>query len=247
MNHPLGSTRNVVKERYALFTPNGVVPSRLPGWDGCVVNVLISRGLGAHFVQLHIALESGGRGAGATLDCEWFVYLVEGACSLKCAGAESALEAGQFAFLPAGISYEFNGMAASTRLLVFKKTFEPLAEETAPAFLVGKADDIAALPFLGNPHARLQTLLPDLPQFDMAVNIFTYDPGVALPFVETHIMEHGLLMLSGAGIYRLGEDWHPVQAGDVIWMAPYCPQWFVAMGDEPARYIYYKNVNRAPL
>ena len=47
-------------------------------------------------------------------------------------------------------------------------------------------------------------------------------------------MEHGLLMLSGQGVYRLGDDWHPVRAGDVIWMGAYCPQWFVAMGKEPA-------------
>jgi len=64
--------------------------------------------------------------------------------------------------------------------------------------------------------------------------------------VETHVMEHGLLMLAGQGIYRLDSDWHPVQAGDVIWMAPYCPQWFVAMGKAPASYIYYKDVNRSP-
>jgi hypothetical protein len=39
----------------------------------------------------------------------------------------------------------------------------------------------------------------------------------------------------------------PVRSGDVIWMAPYCPQWFVATGKTPARYIYYKDVNRDPL
>ena len=38
-----------------------------------------------------------------------------------------------------------------------------------------------------------------------------------------------------------------VAAGDVIWMAPYCPQWFVAMGKTPARYLYYKDVNRPAL
>ena len=96
-------------------------------------------------------------------------------------------------------------------------------------------------------QALLQVLLPDDSRFDMAVNIFTYQPGATLPFVETHIMEHGLLMLAGQGVYRLNGDWHPVQAGDVIWMASYCPQWFVAMGAEPASYIYYKDVNRAPL
>ena len=77
--------------------------------------------------------------------------------------------------------------------------------------------------------------------------IRTYQPGATLPFVETHVMEHGLVMLSGQGVYRLDADYHPVQAGDVIWMAPYCPQWFVAMGKTPASYIYYKDVNRDPM
>ena len=80
----------------------------------------------------------------------------------------------------------------------------------------------------------------------MAINIFTYDPGATLPFVETHVMEHGMLFLAGGGIYRLDADWHPVTAGDAIWIAPYCPQWFIAAGPEPARYIYYKDVNRLP-
>jgi (S)-ureidoglycine aminohydrolase len=59
-------------------------------------------------------------------------------------------------------------------------------------------------------------------------------------------MEHGLLMLEGQGVYRLGESWYPVQAGDCIWMGPYCAQWFVASGKRPARYLYYKDVNRDP-
>ena len=101
-------------------------------------------------------------------------------------------------------------------------------------------------PFLGDPAAQLQALLPDDIAFDMAVNIFTYAPGGTLPFVECHIMEHGMLILEGAGVYKLGDDWHPVERGDALWLAPYCPQWFVAMGKTPARYIYYKDVNRAP-
>ena len=35
-----------------------------------------------------------------------------------------------------------------------------------------------------------------------------------------------------------------VQAGDFIWMAPYCPQWFCAVGKQPAKYLIYKNFNR---
>lgn len=113
--------------------------------------------------------------------------------------------------------------------------------------MFGREQDLEGKPFLGDPDARLKTLLPEDAAFDMAVNLFTYQPGAALPFVEAHVMEHGLLMLDGAGIYRLGEAWYPVQAGDVIWMAPYCPQWFVAIGKTPARYLYYKDVSRDPL
>ena len=51
----------------------------------------------------------------------------------------------------------------------------------------------------------------------------TYQPGAALPMVEIHVMEHGLLMLEGGGIYRLGDRWYPVTAGDFIWMAPVLP------------------------
>ena len=72
----------------------------------------------------------------------------------------------------------------------------------------------------------------------------TYAPGAALSQVEIHYMEHGLLMLSGGGIYRLGDSWYPTTAGDFIWMAPFCPQWFGAIGKQPAKYLIYKDFNR---
>jgi (S)-ureidoglycine aminohydrolase len=129
---------------------------------------------------------------------------------------------------------------------VFRKIHEPQPGFGPPPLTFGNAKDVQGEPFLGNEKAVLKVLLPTDPRFDMAVNIFTYQPGATLPFVETHIMEHGLLMLSGQGVYRLENAYYPVTAGDVIWMAPYCPQWFVAMGDEPASYLYYKDINRFP-
>ena len=142
-------------------------------------------------------------------------------------------------------AFEING-TENTRVTVFRKIFEGLAGVEPPPLVHGSAADVPGEPFLGNPRALLQTLLPVDERYDMAVNVFTYQPGATLPFVETHIMEHGLLMLSGQGIYRLEEAYYPVTAGDAIWMAPYCPQWFVAMGHEPASYLYYKDVNRLP-
>ena len=245
MTMPFGFTRNVVKPPYALLTPAGFVAAPLPGWSEAACVVLISPALGAHFSQLLITLTAKGRGTGRTGGDELFALVLDGACRVVIDRRSHRLTKDSYVFIPPGSSFEFSRAEEGTRLLLFQKKFEPLAGTRKPSAVVGRTSDRPGQPFLGDPDARLQTLLPSAPAFDLAVNIFTYQPGATLPFVETHIMEHGLLMLAGQGIYRLDNDWHPVQAGDVIWMAPYCPQWFVATGKQPASYIYYKDVNRA--
>ena len=40
--------------------------------------------------------------------------------------------------------------------------------------------------------------------------------------------------------------WYPTLAGDAIWMAPFCPQWFGALGKTPTKYLIYKDFNRHP-
>lgn len=94
---------------------------------------------------------------------------------------------------------------------------------------------------------RLQSLLPAQPTFDMAINLVICQPGAALPEVKAPFMERGLMMVRGQGIYRLEADCHPVTAGEVIWMASYCPQWFVAVGKTPASFICYEEANRDPM
>jgi (S)-ureidoglycine aminohydrolase len=79
---------------------------------------------------------------------------------------------------------------------------------------------------------------------DMEVNILSFEPGTYFPFVETHIMEHGLYMLEGQGLYLLGREWHECWAGDFIWMGPYVPQQFYATGWGETAYLLYKDVNR---
>ena len=247
MNDLFGFSRDIVKERYALRTPSGFVPSVLPGWTNVVCIVQISPAMGANFSQWLVTFEVDGEGRGNTGAIEYLVYLLAGRCAAKVVGKKQALTEGSYLYLPPQTDFQFKEAGKGTQLLIFQKKFEPLAGAKQPGVVIGQEKKVAARPFLGNADARLQVLLPDKPEFDMAVNIFTYQPGATLPFVETHVMEHGLQMLRGQGIYRLDADWHPVQAGDVIWMAPYCPQWFVAMGKTPASYIYYKNVNRAPM
>jgi (S)-ureidoglycine aminohydrolase len=244
MDQLFGQTRDLVKTRYALRTPAGFVPSCLPGWTNVVPIVQISPAMGAEFCQMQITFQKNGEGRGNTGQNEYLAYVLLGKCSLALAGKKTTLSTGGFAFIPPQTDFHFTHPSVGARLLIFEKKFEALAGYEKPGVVIGQEKAIAGQPFLGNKDALLQVLLPDNPSFDMAVNIFTYQPGATLPFVETHVMEHGLVMLKGQGIYRLDCDWHPVQTGDVIWMAPYCPQWFVAMGPDPASYIYYKNVNR---
>lgn len=85
---------------------------------------------------------------------------------------------------------------------------------------------------------------PDDLAYDMHVNIVTFAPGAVIPFMETHVMEHGLYVLQGKAVYRLNQDWVEVEAGDFMWLRAFCPQACYAGGPEPLRYLLYKDVNR---
>jgi (S)-ureidoglycine aminohydrolase len=203
--------------------------------------------MGARFTQYLALMERGASSGPALPGVERVVYVLEGQVKLEVsAGQEHVLCAGGYAYLPPHSPTKLHAAAAS-RLNVFEKRYVWQAGVAAPPLRFGHEHDVEGVPFLGDPDALLKTLLPAEPAFDLAVNLFTYRPGATLPMVEVHVMEHGLLMLQGQGVYRLGDAWYPVRQGDVIWMAPYCPQWFVAMGKEPARYLYYKDVHRDPL
>jgi (S)-ureidoglycine aminohydrolase len=241
-----GSTRSRVCKDHALITPDSFVQSSLPGWEKTQGVILISPQLGARFMQYLALMEPGAAAAPALPGVERVLYVLDGAVTLTLGlELEHTLTAGGFAFIPPGADIQLCARSAS-RLNVFEKRYLQRPGLTSPAVLFGQEQTVEGAPFLGDPDAVLQTLLPQDPAFDLAVNIFTYRPGATLPMVEIHVMEHGLLMLEGQGVYRLGDAWYPVREGDVIWMASYCPQWFVAMGKSPARYLYYKDVNRDP-
>src|SRR5471032_1316146 len=241
MSQPYGSTRTRVAARHALLAPDGHVKSNVPGLTGAATIILINEAMGAKFAQLLVTFEAGGRAALPANGVETAGYFETGGGTLAIGRLKQKVKAGAFFFAPAGDAWSISAPKAGTRVTLFQKKFVPLAGEKTPKAIIGDAARVKGQPFLGDSNAILQVLLPDVPAFDLAMNIFTYQPGATLPFVETHIMEHGLLMLTGQGIYRLEDARYPVAAGDVIWMAPYCPQWFVAKGRKSASYLYYKD------
>lgn len=233
----LGHTRSSHCRDHLLHTPDTFVRAPLPGMSGVTAIVHAAPALGARFLQYTAEWEPGGTVAGSEL--QRFIYVLEGELSI----ADSRLQPGGFAYLPAGSGTTISALSQA-RAAVIEKAYQPLPGTTAPAFFCAREQDREPQHLQGDPNLEVRTLIPADPAFDFAVNTMTYQPGASLPMVEVHVMEHGLLMLEGGGIYRLGDHWYPVTQGDFIWMGAYCPQWFGALGKTPAKYLIYKDWNR---
>jgi (S)-ureidoglycine aminohydrolase len=243
MQH-LGFTRSSYRLDHLLLTPDTFVRAPLPGMEKATAIVHAGPALGAGFIQYTAELEAGGSLGSAP--SQRFIYVLEGELTVESAGKKSSLHAGHYVYLPPGSGAHLSSESPA-RTAVIEKQYQPQAGKNIPEMLIGKEESVEPRPLLGDPAIEVRCLIPDDGAFDFAVNTMTFQPGASLPMVEAHIMQHGLLMLDGGGIYRLGESWYPVTAGDFIWMAPYCPQWFGAIGKSPARYLIYKDWNRHPL
>ncbi len=242
--HNLGETRSSKQLDHLLQTPDTFVRTVLPGMRNGVAVVHVAPAAGAAFTQYTAELETGGT-LGAT-SVQRFVYVLGGVADVSTATSFHTLAAGSYAFFPEGIEHTVKA-SERVRLAVIEKPHEAIAGTAAPGMLVGRESDIASVALMGDEEVQVRGLLPEDVRFDFAVNTMTYQPGAALSMVEVHVMEHGLLLLEGGGIYRLGERWYPVTAGDFIWMAPFCPQWFGALGKKAAKYLIYKDWNRHPI
>lgn len=240
-----GITRSAIHSDHALVTPESHVPLKLPAFQDAETVALISAELGADFAQYLVRGSDASRLSAQGPEREYLWLVLAGSVTLSIGGQEQVLGEEDFAFLPPSSDWQITGKAAF-ELLAFERRYLPLPGVPLPQPVVQPLAGVPAEPFLGDEGALLQTLLPDTPSFDWGVNVFQFAPGGTLPQVESHFMAHGLYVLGGQGVYRLGDYWYPVQRGDAVWMAPYLLQWYVAAGKEPTRYIYFKVMNRAP-
>jgi (S)-ureidoglycine aminohydrolase len=242
--HNLGETRSSYHRNHLLLTADTFVRTTLPGMTKGSAIVHVGPALGARFTEYTAEFETGGE-LGCTA-AQRFVFVTEGAMKLKASAKQHKLSAHGYAFLPQGCKHQLTATEAS-RVIVIEKPYQALDSVPSPHTIVSTEQAVAPHPLHDDSDLLVRCLLPDEMSFDFAVNTMVYQPGVALPMVEMHVMEHGLIMLEGGGIYRLDSSWYPVTAGDFIWMAPWCPQWFGALGKVPAKYLIYKDWNRHPL
>jgi (S)-ureidoglycine aminohydrolase len=242
--HNLGQTRSAHQRNHLLLTPDTFVRTPLPGMTNCMAIVHISPALGAKFTQYTAEFEAGGEMGGTA--AQRFIFVLEGTVKVEAEGRQTELGPQGYAYLPQGSSHRITS-ATKARVAVVEKAYKALDSVAPPQLIVSHEDKVTSNPLGDDPWLQVKSLLPGVMSFDFAVNTMTYQPGAGLSMVEMHVMEHGLLMLEGGGIYRLGDSWYPVTAGDFIWMGPWCPQWFGAIGKVPAKYLIYKDWNRQAL
>jgi (S)-ureidoglycine aminohydrolase len=242
--HNLGQTRSSQQHNHLLLTPDTFVRTALPGMQRCNAIVHAGPAMGAHFTQYTAEFESGGELGPTT--AQRFLFVLEGQLKLEADANRCELSIRGFAYLPEGTPHRVLADQPA-RAAVIEKHYQPVAAVNSLRTIVSSEDSVPSHQLGDDPDLQVKCLLPDTMSFDFAVNTMVYQPGAALSMVEIHVMEHGLLMLEGGGIYRLGNSWYPVTAGDFIWMGPWCPQWFGAIGKVPAKYLIYKDWNRHPL
>ena len=204
-------------------------------------------GTGARFTQFTAELPAGSQAERPQSAFQRFVFVLDGTVSVTVNGETRELGESDHVYLPAGTPHTLRA-AEPARLSVFEKPFQAASPAgPLPDVHWGNERQNPGTPFEGDEGLIARKLLPDEPHFDFMASTMSFAPGASLPYTEVHYMEHGLLMLEGEGLYKLGEHYYPVTAGDVIWMGAHCPQWYAALGKKWSKYLLYKDMNRHPL
>ena len=248
------SGRAVFTEAYAVIprtVMSDIVTSYLPHWEKSRAWIIARplSGFAETFSQYIMEVEPGGGSDRPDTDSgiECVMFVVSGEITLKMAGSTHRLPAGGYAFVPPNVPYAVrNEGATPARFHWIRKEYESVAGIDRPPSFVAQETDVApvGMPGTDGRWATQRFVSPEDLRHDMHVNIVTLASGAVIPFMETHVMEHGLYVLEGKAVYRLNRDWVEVEAGDFMWLRAFCPQACYAGGPGPFRYLLYKDVNR---
>jgi len=250
----LTTDRSVFTEAYVVL-PRGsltdIVASFLPSWRGTRLWVLARplSGFAETFSQYIVEVSPGGGSdhPETDVDAEAVLFVMTGALRLTIGGGEHLLEPGGYAFIPPGSPWTAHQTGAGPVTFHWvRKRYERVdGVETPEAFVVNEQDvEPVEMPGTEGAWSTTRFVDPLDLRHDMHVNIVNFLPGGAIPFPETHVMEHGIYILQGKAVYLLNQDWVEVQEGDFLWLRAFCPQACYAGGPSPFRYLLYKDVNR---
>jgi (S)-ureidoglycine aminohydrolase len=239
---------------YAVI-PKGVltdiVASQLPFWTNTKLWVLARPLTGFAESFSHYLMQVGPNGGSDFPDnnkaAQSVIFVTSGKLTLTFDGEQHALTSGSYAYIPAGTDWALanNDTTAASFHWIRKRYVVVDGIDQPDAFVTSDQNvDPVSMPDTDGRWTTSRFVDPADIRHDMHVNIVTFQPGGTIPFAETHVMEHGLFVLSGKAVYHLNQDWVEVEAGDYMWLRAFCPQACYAGGSDPFRYLLYKDVNR---
>ncbi len=250
----LTTDRSVFTEAYAVV-PRGsltdIVTSLLPSWEGTRLWVLARplSGFAETFSQYIVEVSPGGGSDDPETDpaAEAVLFVMRGSLLLTVDGDDHQLDPGGYAFLPPGCAWTAHQRGPDPVTFHWvRKSYERVdGIEPPEAFVTNERDvEPVEMPDTDGVWTTTRFVDPADLRHDMHVNVVNLQPGGAIPFPETHVMEHGIYILEGKAVYLLNQDWVEVEEGDFLWLRAFCPQACYAGGPSRFRYLLYKDVNR---
>lgn len=248
-----GHTRShSIPNLYTLLTPSSRVYGSLPSqWttkcSSSSAAAVITPALGAHFSMylVHPCHHSTFSPVGSSSNVESFLYILHGRLQITGVGETRTLEAGGYLYTaPQQSNVTARVISEHAACIQIDRLY---ARSGSPKSVAASENEVQPVVPAGEVF-RLRRLLDATDQaYDFNIHIMDFSPGEFLHVKELHYNQHGLLMLQGHGIYMLGERYMPVTTGDIIYMAPFVPQWYAALGEHQTRYFLYKDTNVDPL
>jgi (S)-ureidoglycine aminohydrolase len=246
--------RSIYNDSYAVI-PKGVltdiVASKFPFWTNARAWILAKpiAGFCETFSQSLVELMPGGGSDNPETNprVECVLFVVDGNLELKLGNDMQELTPGSYAYIPSGFRWSIkNKSKYSSCFHWIRKEYEWVDGIKKPKPFVTQEynETPVSMPETNGAWSTTRFVDPEDMGHDMHVNIVNLLPGAVIPFMETHVMEHGIYILQGKGVYRLNTDWVEVEAGDFLWLKAFCPQACYAGGPDSFRYLLYKNVNR---
>ncbi|MEL7459815.1 MAG: bifunctional allantoicase/(S)-ureidoglycine aminohydrolase [Pseudomonadota bacterium] len=248
------SRRAVFTSSYAVIPKRvmtDIVTTRFPNWTGQRAWVVARpmTGFAETFAEQIVELQPGGGSDHPEPDrrAEAVIFVTSGHLELSLSGQPFRLEPGSYAYIAPGVAWTiWNTAQENASFAWIRKRYNGVAGIEPPNSFVTREQDvpISPMPQSNGTWGTQRFVMDDDLAHDMHVNIVTFEPGGVIAFAETHVMEHGIYIIEGKGVYRLNTDWVEVEAGDFVWLRAFCPQACYAGGPGRFRYLLYKDVNR---